>query len=201
MIATLSFLIENIYNRYLVLLAQWYTSLCHLTEFIPESFRSGDRLSFALFVQTFSSYITVCLSLQRTHLFHWFPRQMSHQGFQRFDFFNRVISLTSVVQRETTLTVSVSTGEPVTMESEIVRVVSLCTKEMSKITRLKKSDICRKEQFLFFPSMFLYHVKKVFLSCCLRSISIWDGSKFIVWLRVHILVHRYRTEPLNYHRA
>ena len=32
MIATLSVLIENICKRCIVLLAQWYTNLCHLTE-------------------------------------------------------------------------------------------------------------------------------------------------------------------------
>ena len=39
--------------------------------------------------------------------------------------FNRVISVISVVLREITLTISDSTGEPVSIESEIVRVVSL----------------------------------------------------------------------------
>ena len=37
MIVTLSFFIENIYTRYIVLLVQWYTNLCHQTEFILES--------------------------------------------------------------------------------------------------------------------------------------------------------------------
>ena len=36
MIATLSFFIENISNRYIVLLAQRYTSLCHLTGFVQK---------------------------------------------------------------------------------------------------------------------------------------------------------------------
>ena len=51
--------------------------------------------------------------------------------------FNRAISDSSVVQRETTLAISDSiyTGSPV--EIEIVRVVSLCTTELSEITRLK----------------------------------------------------------------
>ena len=40
-------------------------------------------------------------------------------------FFYRVISIISVVLRETTLTISVSTGEPVSMESEIVKMISL----------------------------------------------------------------------------
>ena len=33
MIATLSFLIENVYNHYIVLLVQWYNKLCHLAEY------------------------------------------------------------------------------------------------------------------------------------------------------------------------
>ena len=49
------------------------------------------------------------------------------------DFLNRVISVISVVLRETTLTSSDSTGKPVSMEYEIVKVVS----EISEITRLK----------------------------------------------------------------
>ena len=52
-------------------------------------------------------------------------------------FLNRGISLISVVLRETTRVNSVSTGEPVSMESEIVRVVSLSTTGISEITRLK----------------------------------------------------------------
>ena len=31
-IATFPFFIENVYNRYIVLLAHWYTKLCHLAE-------------------------------------------------------------------------------------------------------------------------------------------------------------------------
>ena len=49
-------------------------------------------------------------------------------------FFNRVI-------RESTLTISVSTCEPVSMESEIARVVSFSTTEISEITRLKNPFI------------------------------------------------------------
>ena len=51
--------------------------------------------------------------------------------------FNRFISFISVVLQETTLTISVSTGELVSMETEIVRVVSLSSTEISEITRLK----------------------------------------------------------------
>ena len=50
---------------------------------------------------------------------------------------NRVVSVISVVLRETTHTISVSTGEPLSMEYEIVRVVSLGTTDKSEITRLK----------------------------------------------------------------
>ena len=52
-------------------------------------------------------------------------------------FTNRVTSVISVLQRETTLINPDSTGEPVSMESKIVRVVSLSTTEISEITRLK----------------------------------------------------------------
>ena len=44
------------------------------------------------------------------------------------------------VQRETTLTILVLTGEPVSMESEIVIEVSLSTTEISEITQLKKQS-------------------------------------------------------------
>ena len=45
---------------------------------------------------------------------------------------NRVIT-----QGKTAVFFSVSTGEPASMESEIARVFSLCTTEISEITRLK----------------------------------------------------------------
>ena len=56
-----------------------------------------------------------------------------------FFFFNRIPSFFFffVVRRKTTLTISVSTSEPVCMVSEIVRMVSLSTTEISEITRLK----------------------------------------------------------------
>ena len=56
---------------------------------------------------------------------------------------NRVISDASVVLRETTLTFSdsIETGLPV--KTEIVRVVSLSTTEITEITRLKKNTIFR----------------------------------------------------------
>ena len=50
-------------------------------------------------------------------------------------FLNRVISVVSADFRETIL--SISTGEPVSMEFEIAREVFLSTTEISKITRLK----------------------------------------------------------------
>ena len=40
----------------------------------------------------------------------------------------------SVSLRESAFAVSKSTGQPVKMESEIVRMVSLCTAEISEIT-------------------------------------------------------------------
>ena len=52
-------------------------------------------------------------------------------------FLNRVIPVISVLLRETTLTITVSTGEFVSMESEKVRVFFLSTTEISEITRLK----------------------------------------------------------------
>ena len=45
----------------------------------------------------------------------------------------------SYLRRETTLTISVAPCGPVSVESEIMRVISLCTTEISEITR-QKSD-------------------------------------------------------------
>ena len=47
------------------------------------------------------------------------------RGRSFFFFLNRVVSIISIVIKETTLSILDSTGEPVSMESEIVRVVSL----------------------------------------------------------------------------
>ena len=52
-------------------------------------------------------------------------------------FFNRVILVISVVLRETTLTVSDSTLETTSMESEIMGIVSLSITKISEIIRLK----------------------------------------------------------------
>ena len=52
-------------------------------------------------------------------------------------FLNRAILVVSVVLREFTLTISVSNGEPVSIESEILRAVSLGTTVISEITRLE----------------------------------------------------------------
>ena len=52
-------------------------------------------------------------------------------------FLNRVHSGFSVVQRETTFTISDSTSEPVSTEYEIVKMVSHHTTEICEITRLK----------------------------------------------------------------
>ena len=54
-----------------------------------------------------------------------------------FFFINLVISVISVVQRETTLTISILTAEPVSMESEKVRVVSLSTLQITEVPRVK----------------------------------------------------------------
>ena len=54
----------------------------------------------------------------------------------KIDVFNCVTSVISVVLRETTLTISDLTGEPVTVEPGIERVVSLIATEISEITRL-----------------------------------------------------------------
>ena len=48
---------------------------------------------------------------------------------------NCVFSVISVELRETTLTISDSAGEPVSIESEIMKVVSFSTTEISAITR------------------------------------------------------------------
>ena len=58
-----------------------------------------------------------------------------------FFFFLNVLSelFLFVELRETTLTISDSTGAPVSIESEIMRVVSLSTTEITEITRLKTS--------------------------------------------------------------
>ena len=49
-------------------------------------------------------------------------------------FFDIMLSLISIVLRETTLTISDLISEPISMESQTVRVVSLCPMEISKIT-------------------------------------------------------------------
>ena len=55
----------------------------------------------------------------------------------KIGFLNRVIPVISVVLRETTLTISVSTVEPVSVESELIRGVSHSITEISELTRLK----------------------------------------------------------------
>ena len=66
-------------------------------------------------------------------------RLVRYQGPEDRNFY-RVISDISVVLRKTTLTIldSIQTDSPV--ESEIVRVVSLSTTEITEITRLKKQN-------------------------------------------------------------
>ena len=55
----------------------------------------------------------------------------------RFFFFNSFIPVISVELGETTLTILFATCEPISMESETVRLVSLSAREISEITRLK----------------------------------------------------------------
>ena len=52
-------------------------------------------------------------------------------------FVNLVISVIPVVLRKNTLTISDSTGEPVSMESEILRVIFFIKTEISERKRLK----------------------------------------------------------------
>ena len=91
----------------------------------------------------------IFFSIGRTLLYHAFALS-EHQpsestftvyrpcvSFFFFNFFlNRVILVISVVLSETTITISDSTGEPVSIEVEIMRVVSLSTTEISEITQL-----------------------------------------------------------------
>ena len=108
MIATLSFFIENIYNCYICLLAQWYTNLLSPDK-LAACFRSsvmgcttGTSLvswwssSANQFVPEIVSPFP-CLSglvrhtvlvvhfFKRTQFFYWLPWQMPHQRFQHFD--------------------------------------------------------------------------------------------------------------------
>ena len=59
---------------------------------------------------------------------------------RRSFYLNSVIWDVFVVLSEITLHISDSTGVPVSMESEIMRVVSLSTMEISEITDLKKKS-------------------------------------------------------------
>ena len=81
-----------------------------------------------------------------------------------FFFLNRLISVISVVLRENTLTISDSTGETVSMESEIMTVLSLSTTEIPEITRLKiRSSRCGYLNALFSSSRNLGERDKMFL--------------------------------------
>ena len=57
--------------------------------------------------------------------------------------YNRVISDISVVLRENTLTISDSIKTGLLVETEVVRVVSLTTTDITEITRVKKKSILR----------------------------------------------------------
>ena len=65
--------------------------------------------------------------------------------------FNRVISAISVVVKDTTLTISDSSETGLPVESKILRVVSLITREITEITRLKK-----KKKKLLGPYTLIY---------------------------------------------
>ena len=75
-------------------------------------------------------------------------------------FLNRDISVISAVQRETTLTTSDSTGEPVATEpsgSEYLdpqALVLMCLQCKSFENTVGKGDLARNEQFLLFPQCF-----------------------------------------------
>ena len=47
--------------------------------------RSSLRLLVLCLVRPNLCVIHYCLCFQRSHFFHWLPRQMPHQHFQRFD--------------------------------------------------------------------------------------------------------------------
>ena len=76
-IATPSFFIEIIYNRYTVLLAQWYTNMILSPDGVHPQISSSLR-----FLVLFRH---VCLFFQRTHFFHGLLWQMPQHRFQRFD--------------------------------------------------------------------------------------------------------------------
>ena len=86
-------------------------------------------------------------------------------------FLKSVISVISVVLRKATRNISVSTSERVSMESEVVTVVSLYTTEISEITRFKirssgsgylKQDFNYKFVDVVLPSLTLYHTNPTF---------------------------------------
>ena len=69
---------------------------------------------------------------------------------------NSIISDISIVQRETTLTISDSIETGSNVETEIVRVVSLSTTEITEITRLKtKQKNNNKKKKLSLESRYL----------------------------------------------
>ena len=86
--------------------------------------------------QPFAKRLRV-LSTPKERAFENIVRKGENAGIRTmkiFFFSIRFISVIFVVQRECTLSISVSTGEPVSVESKIVRVVSLGTTEIYEIT-------------------------------------------------------------------
>ena len=89
-------------------------------------------------------------------------------------FLNQVISDISVEPRETTLTICALTDEPVSMESEVVRVVSFSTKEISKIIRL---DIQSSAYIYLNPFLHIYSFQD----------TKEKGFRKILWKKVKLL--------------
>ena len=63
----------------------------------------------------------------------------------------------SVVLREATLTISDSTETGLTVESEIEHLVSVCTTEITEITRFKTKQTISGSEYL---NIYLFHFKK-----------------------------------------
>ena len=66
---------------------------------------------------------------------YFLPMHLGYSDPEDIFCLNRVSSVISFVLREVTLSILVSTGEPVSIKSERVRVVSLSATEIAEITR------------------------------------------------------------------
>ena len=109
MVATLSFFIKNVYNRYIVLLAQWYTKLCtwrsrlatptdtptciviqggqFTGRVIPQISSSLRLLVLCLFACTCSSYISDCLFFSKNLFLSSAPLTNATPAFSMLWFF------------------------------------------------------------------------------------------------------------------